>query len=204
MVLAAALWTAGLPASAVRAASMIETIKARGYLNGGVAENAPGFSEVDDNGQWRGLDVEFCLALAAAVFSEKTAMKFRAMQAADRFKALQEGEIDVLLRATGWTMSRDSDLGVRFTATLFYDGQGFLVPRNHAVSSVLELSGASICVLPGMPVPSFAAAATRTTTSTSRPCNAAFGRSQVLENQSSASALVLRFALLPIVFESNE
>ena len=149
MVLAAALWTAGLPASAVRAASMIETIKARGYLNCGVAENAPGFSEVDDNGQWRGLDVEFCLALAAAVFSDKTAVKFRAMQAADRFKALQEGEIDVLLRATGWTLSRDSDLGVRFTATLFYDGQGFLVPRNHAVSSVLELSGASICVLPG-------------------------------------------------------
>lgn len=149
LLLAAASWMFAVPAGLARSATMIETIKARGYLNCGVADNAPGFSEVDDQGRWRGLDVEFCSALAAAIFADKTAVKFRALQAADRFKALQEGEIDVLLRATAWTLSRDSDLGARFTAALFYDGQGFLVPRNHAVSSVLELSGASICVLPG-------------------------------------------------------
>ena len=131
------------------APSTLEAVKARGYINCGVGENSPGFSEVDERGQWKGLEVEFCSALAAAVFGDKAAVKFRALQAADRFKALQEGEIDVLLRSTAWTLSRDSDLGVRFTAVLFFDGQGFLVPRGHAVSSVLELSGASICVLPG-------------------------------------------------------
>lgn len=137
--------SAGVAASV----STLETVKARGYINCGVGDNAPGFSEVDDRGQWRGIEVEFCSALAAAVFGNKNSVKFRALQAADKFKALQEGEIDVLMRATSWTLSRDSDLGVRFTNVLFYDGQGFLVPRVHAVSSVLELSGASICVLPG-------------------------------------------------------
>lgn len=137
--------------AAARASSnpTLDAVRARGFINCGVGENAPGFSEVDDRGQWRGLEVEFCSALAAAVLGNKNSVKFRALQAADRFKALQEGEVDVLLRSTAWTLSRDSDLGVHFTAVLFYDGQGFLVPRGHAVSSVLELSGASICVLPG-------------------------------------------------------
>lgn len=149
LLYAAAAWIATGISSPAWAASTIDTVRARGYINCGVADNAPGFSEVDAEGRWRGLDVEFCSALAAAIFADKSAVKFRALQAADRFKSLQEGEIDVLLRVTAWTLSRDSDLGARFTAPLFYDGQGFLVPRNHAVSSVLELSGASICVLPG-------------------------------------------------------
>lgn len=127
----------------------LDAVKARGYINCGVGENSPGFSLVDSNGRWSGIEVEFCSALAAAVFGNKSSVKFRALPTSDRFKALQEGEIDVLLRATSWTLSRDSDLGARFTSVLFYDGQGFLVPRSHAVSSVLELSGASICVLPG-------------------------------------------------------
>lgn len=129
--------------------STLETVKARGYVNCGLGDKSPGFSEVDERGQWKGLEVDFCSALAAAIFGDKGAVKFRAMQASERFRALQEGEIDVLLRSTSWTLSRDSDLGVRFTSVLYYDGQGFLVPRGHAVSSVLELSGASICVLPG-------------------------------------------------------
>ena len=127
----------------------LEQVKARGYINCGVSENAPGFSQVSAQGEWTGLEVEFCSALAAAVFGKKDAVKFRALQTTDRFKALQEGEVDVLLRSTAWTLSRDTDLQVRFAGVLFYDGQGFLVPRSHAVSSVLELSGASICVLPG-------------------------------------------------------
>ncbi len=136
------------PASAANKPTL-EQVKARGYINCGVSDNAPGFSQVSAQGDWSGLEVEFCSALAAAVLGKKDAVKFRALQSADRFKALQEGEVDVLLRSTAWTLSRDADLQVRFAGVLFYDGQGFLVPRGHAVSSVFELSGASICVLPG-------------------------------------------------------
>ena len=127
----------------------LETVRARGYLNCGVGENIPGFSQVDGRGQWSGLEVEFCTALAVAIFGKKDTVKFRALSPTDRFKALHEGEVDVLMRATAWTLSRDGDLGIRFVDVLFYDGQGFLVPRGHAIASVLELSGASICVLPG-------------------------------------------------------
>jgi general L-amino acid transport system substrate-binding protein len=131
------------------AASRLDTVKGRGYVNCGVGEAIAGFSQVSAKGQWSGLDVEFCSALAAAIFGSKDAVKFRNLTAADRFKALQDGEVDVLSRATAWTLTRDTELGARFVGVLFYDGQGFLVPRSHAISSVLELSGASVCVLPG-------------------------------------------------------
>ncbi len=137
------------PGSSAKAASLLETVKGRGYLNCGVGENLAGFSQVNSRGQWSGLDVEFCSALAAAIFGSKDAVKFRNLPAADRFKALQDGEVDVLTRATAWTLTRESERGVLFAGILFYDGQGFLVPRGHAISSVLELSGASVCVLPG-------------------------------------------------------
>lgn len=129
--------------------SRLETVRARGYINCGVGENAPGFSQVNGRGQWSGIEVEFCAALAAAVFGKKDAVKFRAVTPTDRFTALQSGDIDVLMRETAWTLSRDTELGVRFVDVLFYNGQGFLVPRGHAITSVLELSGASVCVLPG-------------------------------------------------------
>lgn len=135
--------------SGAEALSRLETVKARGYVNCGVGNAIPGFSQVNDRGQWSGLDVEFCSALATAVFGRKDAVKFRNLTAADRFKALQDGEVDVLTRATAWTLTRDTELGARFVDVLFHDGQGFLVPRGHAISSVLELSGASVCVLPG-------------------------------------------------------
>ena len=131
------------------AASRLDAVKARGYVNCGVGEAVAGFSQVNAKGQWSGLDVEFCSALAASVFGSKDAVKFRNLAAADRFKALEDGEVDVLTRATAWTLTRDTELGARFAGVLFYDGQGFLVPRGHAISSVLELSGASVCVLPG-------------------------------------------------------
>ena len=148
IALAAGL-TLSAPCHAASTVSTLETVKARGYINCGVGSSLPGFSEVNAQGGWSGLDVEFCSALAAAVFGNKENVKFRALQAADRFKALRDGEVDVLMRTTAWTLSRDSDLNVRFVAVLFHDGQGFLVPKGHAVSSVLELSGASVCVLPG-------------------------------------------------------
>ena len=134
---------------AATAASLLDTVKGRGYINCGVSENAPGFSQVNSRGQWSGLDVEFCSSLAAAVFGKKDAVKYRGLSSSERFKALQDGEIDVLMRSTAWTLTRDTDLGARFVDVLFYDGQGFLVPKSHAIASVLELSGASICVLPG-------------------------------------------------------
>jgi general L-amino acid transport system substrate-binding protein len=138
-----------IAASVAQAESRLEIVKARGYLNCGVGGDLTGFSQVNSKGQWSGLDVEFCSAMAASIFGSKDAVKFRNLTAADRFKALQDGDVDVLMRSTVWTLTRDADLGVRFAGVLFYDGQGFLVPRNHAISSVLELSGASVCVLPG-------------------------------------------------------
>ncbi len=134
---------------AAQAESRLETIKARGYLNCGVGDSLAGFSQVNARGQWSGLDVEFCSALATSIFGSKDAVKFKNLTAADRFTALVNGEVDVLARATAWTLTRDNELGVRFVGVLFYDGQGFLVPRGHAITSVLELSGASVCVLPG-------------------------------------------------------
>lgn len=139
----------GIAGPALARAPMLDAIRARGHINCGVGENTPGFSQVNGQGHWSGLEVEFCSAVAAAVFGNKENVKFLALQAADRFRALQDGDVDILLRTTAWTLSRDSEFDIRFVEVLFYDGQGFIVPRSHAVSSVLELSGASICVLPG-------------------------------------------------------
>lgn len=131
------------------AAATLEAIKERGYINCGVGDSAPGLSQVDKRGAWSGIEIEFCSALAAAVFGDKGAVKFLGVTAADRFKALEAGEVDVLMRQTPWTLTRDAELGARFVDVLLYDGAGFLAPRSHSIASVLELSGASICVLPG-------------------------------------------------------
>lgn len=129
--------------------SALETIRARGYLLCGIGEQQAGFSNSSASGARSGMDIEFCSALAAAVFGSKDAVKFWPLSANDRFKALQAGDVDVLARGATWTLSRDTELGARFTGVLFYDGQGFLTRRGNAVASVLELSGASICALPG-------------------------------------------------------
>jgi general L-amino acid transport system substrate-binding protein len=127
----------------------LDAIRARGYILCGIGEPQPGFSVVGTAGERSGLDVEFCAALASAVFGSKDAVKFWPLSANDRFKALQSGDVDVLARGATWTLTRDTELGARFTGVLFYDGQGFLTRRGNAVASVLELSGASICALPG-------------------------------------------------------
>lgn len=136
--------------TAAAASTTLETIRARGHVLCGIGEEQPGFSQTDTNGVRSGLDVEFCTALAAAVFGSKDAVKFWPLSANDRFKALQSGDVDVLARGAAWTLSRDTEFGARFTGVLFYDGQGFLTRRGNAVASVLELSGASICALPGV------------------------------------------------------
>lgn len=137
----------GLPAFAQD--STLEAVRARGHISCGVSEAAPGLSSADSKGNWNGLGVDFCRALAAAVLGSRDAVKFTALKPADRIKALKAGDVDLLASTTPWTLSFDSDLGIRFAGVLFYDGQGFLVRRGDAVSSVLELSGASICVTTG-------------------------------------------------------
>ncbi len=111
--------------TAAAASSTLETIRARGHVLCGIGEAQPGFSEATQSGERSGLDVEFCTALAAAVFGSKDAVKFWPLSANDRFKALQSGDVDVVARGAAWTLSRDTEFGARFTGVLFYDGQGF-------------------------------------------------------------------------------
>jgi general L-amino acid transport system substrate-binding protein len=131
------------------AAATLDDVRTRGHLVCGVSEGMPGFATVSPAGAWTGLDVDFCAAVAAAVLGNKGAVKYRVVSPSNRFQALASGEVDLLPRANGLTLSRDTETGARFVDTLFHDGQGFLVRRGHAVASVLELSGASVCVLNG-------------------------------------------------------
>jgi general L-amino acid transport system substrate-binding protein len=118
-------------------------------LSCGVSQGLPGFSTPDDKGNWTGLDVDICRAIAAAIFNDATKIKFVPLSAKDRFTALQSGEIDVLSRNTTWTLSRDTSLGANFTGVTYYDGQGFLVKKSLKVNSALELNSASVCVQTG-------------------------------------------------------
>ena len=133
------------------AGATLDEVRARGHVLCGVADGPLGFSHVDEQGVWSGLDVDFCAALAAAIFKDRTAVKYRPLALAERFSALRAGDVDLLARSATWTLSRDMDLGARFVDTLFHDGQGVMVRRAQAVTSVLELSGASICVLAETP-----------------------------------------------------
>jgi general L-amino acid transport system substrate-binding protein len=147
--LAILLVFAALPLAAQPVGDTIEEVRKRGHVVCGVGESLAGFSSVDKDGRWTGLEVEFCAALAAAVLGDREAVKYRALTVDQRFTALKDGEIDVLARGTAWTLTRDTELGIRFVGTLYFDGLGFLVPRKQAVASVLELSGARICVPTG-------------------------------------------------------
>lgn len=130
-------------------AQTLKAIKDRGQLSCGVSQGLPGFSAPDDKGNWTGLDVDICRALAAEIFDDPTKIKFVPLSAKDRFTALQSGEIDVLSRNTTWTLSRDTALGANFTGVTYYDGQGFMVKKSLKVNSALELSNASVCVQTG-------------------------------------------------------
>src|SRR3979490_1943021 len=130
-------------------AQTLKTVKDRAMLSCGVSQGLPGFSSPDDKGNWTGLDVDICRAVAAAIFNDPTKVKFVPLSAKDRFTALQSGEIDVLSRNTTWTLSRDTSLGANFTGVTYYDGQGFLVKKSLKVNSALELNSASVCVQTG-------------------------------------------------------
>lgn len=140
---------AGFGLSVPTAAQTLNTVKARGVLNCGANGTLAGFGLPDAQGNWTGLDVEFCRALAAAIFNDPTKVKFVALTAKDRFTALQTGEVDVLARNTTWTSSRDTVNGMNFTGINFYDGQQFLVRKSAKLNSALELSGTDVCVQQG-------------------------------------------------------
>src|SRR5438128_1664765 len=138
----------GCSASAV-SAQTLKSVKERGSVVCGVSQGIPGFSNPDDKGNWTGLDVDFCRAIAAAVFNDPNKVRFSPLSAKDRFTALQSSEIDVLARNSTWTSSRDTSLGLNFTAVNYYDGQGFMVRKALKVNSALELNGASVCTQTG-------------------------------------------------------
>ncbi len=130
-------------------AQTLKMVKDRGMLSCGVSSGLPGFSNPDDKGNWTGLDVDVCRAVAAVIFDDPTKVKFVPLSAKDRFTALQSGEIDMLSRTTTWTLSRDTSLGANFTGVNYYDGQGFMVKKSLKVNSALELNSASVCVATG-------------------------------------------------------
>ncbi len=128
------------------AGETLDAIKARGMVLCGVHTGLAGFSNPDSEGNWSGLDVDVCRAIAAAVLGDSDKIQFTPLTGQQRFTALQSGEVDLLSRNTTWTLTRDSALGLNFAGVTFYDGQGFMVPRALGVSSALELDGAAVCV----------------------------------------------------------
>ncbi len=133
----------------VEAGEVLSGVKARGVLRCGVSEDIPGFSERDADGRWRGLDADFCRAVAAAVLSDPEKVDFVPLRASARFPALQTRRIDLLLGNTSWTLTREAVLKVQFPGILFYDGQGFMVPTAANITTLADLDGATVCVEKG-------------------------------------------------------
>jgi len=146
---ALAIATMFVLAAQAAGAQTLKAVKDRGQLVCGANGTLAGFGMPDAQGNWTGFDVDFCRAIAAAIFNDPTKVKFVPLTAANRFTALQSGDIDVLSRNTTWTMSRDTTLGVDFAAVHYYDGQGFMVHKALKVTSALELNDASVCVQQG-------------------------------------------------------
>ena len=138
-----------LAGTAAQAQTTLERVKQRGQLICGTSTGIAGFSMADGQGNWSGLDVDVCRALAAAIFDDPAKVKFIPLASKDRLTALQSGESDVLPRTTTWTLSRDAGQGLNFTAVNYYDGQGFQVRAKAGVKSVKDLNGASICTVQG-------------------------------------------------------
>ena len=131
------------------AQSTLDTVRSRGHLKCGVNTGLAGFSAPDSKGVWRGLDVDLCRAVAAAVLGDAGKVRYTPLTAQQRFTAIQSGEVDVLSRNTSWTIARDTSLGLNFVGINYYDGQGFIVPKKLNVKNAKELNGATICLQPG-------------------------------------------------------
>ena len=133
----------------VLAGETLDAVKKKGFIQVGVNGGVFGFGMPDEKGVWRGLDVDTARAISAAVFGDANKLKYTPLTAQQRFTALQSGEIDVLCRNATRTLTRETQLGLNFVQVNYYDGQGFLVPKKLGVKSAKELSGATVCVLPG-------------------------------------------------------
>lgn len=145
----AAIGTAAMAvALPAHAGKTLDTIKSRGQLVCGVNTGLAGFSQADSNGNWSGLDVDYCKAVAAAVLGDASKVKYVPLNAQQRFTALQSGEIDILSRNTTNTLNRDASLGLHFVGVSYYDGQGFMVPKGK-ITSAKQLRGATVCVQSG-------------------------------------------------------
>jgi len=132
--------------AAAAGAATLDDVKQRGKLICGVAPNIPGYAFTDDKGVWRGFDVSFCQALAAAVLGDPEKTEFKSMGPRDAFAALQNGGVDILTHRFTWTFTREAGSGMSFLGVYIYDGQGFMVKKASGVKSALELNGASICI----------------------------------------------------------
>lgn len=131
-------------ASASQAGTM-EDVQKKGFVQCGASQGVPGFSNPDEQGNWTGIDVDVCRAVAAAVLGDASKVKYTPLSAKERFTALQSGEVDMLSRNTTWTLVRDTALGMNFAGVNYYDGQGFMVRKDLGVKSAMELEGASVC-----------------------------------------------------------
>lgn len=131
------------------AGGLLAEVQSRGSLNCGVNDAVPGFGSVDDAGEFTGFDIDFCRAVAAAVFGDPEAVEFIPLTAEQRFTALQSGEIDVLIRNTTYTATRDGSEGATFLTTTFYDGQGMMVTADSGFTSIDDMTDTNICVLSG-------------------------------------------------------
>ncbi|NEP90595.1 MAG: amino acid ABC transporter substrate-binding protein [Okeania sp. SIO2C2] len=129
--------------------SRLNVVKNRGKLHCGVEGALPGFSFVDQNGNYSGIDVDFCKAVAAALFNDPNAVEYRNLDSTERFTALNGGEVDMLSRNTTWTISRDTTVGLEFAPTTFYDSQGMMVRADSGITSLDDLQDKSICVVAG-------------------------------------------------------
>ncbi|WP_447927327.1 amino acid ABC transporter substrate-binding protein [Vreelandella sp. EE27] len=130
-------------------ATTLETVQERGSLRCGVNAAQPGFSALDDEDTYRGLDTDICRAVAAAALGEGANVEFVPLDSVERFAALQSGEVDVLSRTTTWTSTRDTTLGIHFTGVSYFDGQAFMVASDLGVQSASELDGAAVCTQSG-------------------------------------------------------
>ncbi|ASP40038.1 amino acid ABC transporter substrate-binding protein [Bacterioplanes sanyensis] len=141
--------TLALGVTATASAGTLEDVKKRGTLSCGVSTGLAGFSQKDEKGNWSGMDVDVCRAVAAAVLGDASKISYKPLTAKERFTALQSGEVDVLSRNTTWTHTRDTSLGLNFAGVNYYDGQGFMVSKELGVKSALELDGAAVCIQAG-------------------------------------------------------
>lgn len=142
-------FTAALFASGAANAQTLESTQKAGMVACGVSQGLPGFSSPDDKGNWTGIDVDVCRAIAAAVFGDANKVRYRATSSKERFTALHSGEFDVLSRNTTWSLTRNTGQSLNFVAVNYYDGQGFMVRKDLGVTSAKELDGATLCINAG-------------------------------------------------------